>query len=229
MSHSPSRAVRAQPLEPSWELPRGRHQLPREVTEQHQRARLIAGVATAVVEQGAAKFTVKDVLAAAGVSRATFYENFENRDEALLLAREVIFERFLGLVFRACNAVPEWPAKVKSVIEAALEWAAVEPAQMALLTLDALSSDVRMAEQVLASTDHLAALLSRGRAFSEEGPALPELTEKSIIGALTAIVSGRIANREAERLPELGPQLVELALTPYIGAAEAKRAAGGDS
>ncbi len=113
------------------------------------------------------------------------------------------------------------------MVEAALDYAAAEPAQVGLLTLDALSANVEMAQQVLTSTDHLAALLSRGRALSKEAATLPELTEKSVIGALTAIVSSRIASGEAERLPELAPQLVELALTPYVGAIEAKRVACG--
>jgi AcrR family transcriptional regulator len=221
-----SRTVSAQAFEPSWEMPRGRHRLPREVAEQHQRDRMIAGVATAIAEHGYRNLTVGHVIAAAGVSRATFYKNFENGEEAVLTAHEAIFERFLGLVFRACNAATEWPFKVKSVIEAALDYAAAEPAQVGLLILDPLSGDVEMAQRVLASTDHLAALLSRGRALSDEAAALPELTEKSVVGALTAIVSSRIAGGEAERLPELAPQLVELALTPYVGAAEAKRVAG---
>jgi AcrR family transcriptional regulator len=226
MSPPQSRMAQAQRLEPSWELPRGRHRLPREVTAQHQRDRLIAGVATAVAEHGYGRLTVEHVIGVAGVSRSTFYENFENKEEAILVAHEAIFERFLGIVFRACNAASEWPFKVKSVIEAALDFAAAEPAQAALLTLDALAANVEMTQQVLASTEHLAALLSHGRTISEQAGDLPELTEKSVIGALTAIVSSRIANGEAEQLPELAPQLVELALTPYIGAAEAKRVAG---
>jgi AcrR family transcriptional regulator len=206
-------------------MPRGRHRLPREVAEQHQRDRLIAGVATAIAEHSYRDLTGGHVIAAAGVSRATFYKNFENVEEAVVVAHEAIFERFLGLVFRACNSAREWPFKVRSVVEAALDYAAAEPAQVGLLTLDALSANVDMAQQVLTSTDHLAALLSRGRALSEEATALPELTEKSVLGALMAIVSSRIANGEAERLPELAPQLVELTLTPYMGAAEAKRVA----
>jgi AcrR family transcriptional regulator len=219
------RTAQAQALEPSWEMPRGRHRLPREVTEQHQRDRLIAGVATAIAEHSYRNLTAGHVIEAAGVSRATFYKNFENVEQAVGVAHEAIFERFLGLVFRACNAASEWPFKVKSVIEATLEYAAAEPAQMGLLTMDALSANVEMAQQILASSEHLAALLSRGRAMSEEAAALPELTEKSVVGALTAIVASRIANGEAEGLPGLAPQLVELALTPYAGAAEAKRVA----
>jgi len=218
-----------QALAPSWELPRGRHQLPREVTEQHQRDRLIAALATVIAKHGYGRFSVEQVIKAAGVSRTTFYANFENSEEAAMVAHEVIFERFLGLIFRACNAASSWPYKVKAVIEAALDYAATEPAQVGLLTLDALSADIVMAQQVLVSSDHLAALLSRGRALCKEATELPELTEKSLIGALTAIVSSRIAAGEAQRLPELAPELVELTLTPYIGAGEAKRVAAADA
>lgn len=221
-------ATQARVLEPAWELPRGRHGLPREVTEQHQRDRLIAAVATVIAEHGYGNFSVEQVITTAGVSRSTFYANFKNKEDAVLVAHEVLFEGFLGFVFRVCNAASEWPFKVRSVIEATLDYAAAEPAQVGLLTLDALSTNVEMAQRVLASSDHLAALLSRGRELSEEAGTLPDLMEKSVVGALTAIVSSRIAAGEAERLPELAPQLVELALTPYVGAAEAKRVAAGD-
>lgn len=220
-----SQAASVPGLEPNWELPRGRHRIPREVTEQHQRDRLIAGVAAAIAEHGYGSLTVEHVIGAAGVSRATFYENFENKDDAVLVAHGAIFERFLGVVLRACNAEREWSLQVRSAICAALDFAAAEPAQACLLSLDALAANVEMAHHILASTDHLAALLSRGRTVSEQAAALPGLTEKSTIGALSAIVSSRIANGEAESLPELAPQLVELTLTPYIGAVEAKRVA----
>lgn len=212
-------------FEPSWQLPRGRNNIPREVREQHQRDRLIAAVATTVAEQGYSKLTVEHVIREAGVSRTTFYENFENKDEAVLVAHSAILERFLGILFRACSAEREWPLQVKSAICAALEFAAAEPGQAGLLTLDALAANIEIAQHVMASTDHLAALLSRGRKFSDEAAELPELTEKSVIGAASAIISSRIASGEADGLPALAPQIVEFTLTPYIGAIEARRIA----
>jgi AcrR family transcriptional regulator len=214
-----------QGLEPSWDLPRGRHRLPREVVERHQRDRLILGVAEALAEHGYSRLSVEQVIAAAGVSRTTFYNHFANKQEAVLVAHDLIFERFVGLIVRACNAEHRWPAKVKAALGAALEFAAAKPAQAQLLALDALAANVEVAKRVLDSSDHLAALLSAGRQESAQARDLPHLTEKALIGAISPTIASRLMNGEPERLPELEPQLVELTLMLYIGAAEAARVA----
>lgn len=211
----------------SWDLPRGRHGLSREVVEENQRQRLVAGVAEALAEHGYAGLTVKHVIEAAGVSRATFYEQFENKREAVLAAHGAVFERFRALLMRSCNGEQEWPLKVKAAVGAALEFAATEPAQAQLLVLDALAGDAEIASQVLACNDHLAALLGAGGRQSPRGAALPKLTEKALIGAAAAIIAGRLMNGEAAMLPELQPELVELILMPYLGGEAAAQVAAG--
>jgi AcrR family transcriptional regulator len=86
---------------PDWELPRGRHRLPRQVVDDHQRERLLAAVAETLAEHGYAGLTVERVLAIAGVSRATFYANFADKEEAVETTMEVAFERFLALLSRS--------------------------------------------------------------------------------------------------------------------------------
>lgn len=225
MSPQPQRKLDRGSLEPSWDLPRGRHRLPPELVAENQRGRLLAAVAQVLAERGYARFTVEDVIAVAGVSRKTFYDHFENKQEAVAVAHDVVFQRFLTTLLRACDSEREWPRKVKASIRATLEFAAVDPAQAQLLVLDALAADVEVTSRVLASNDHLASLLSAGRQHSPRGAELPPLTEKAIVGAVSGIVAGRLLNGEAEQLPELEHQLVEIVLMPYIGAEEAARLA----
>jgi AcrR family transcriptional regulator len=220
------RPAEVEPLEPSWKLPSGRHRFPREVVERHQRDRIIAGVANALAEHRYGSLTVEHVIEEAGISRRTFYDNFANKEEAVLVAHDVIFERFLGTLVRACNSEQEWPLKVRAALAAALEFAAAEPGQAQLLTLDALASNVEIAQRVLDANEHLASLLGAGRRISERAANLPQLTEKALIGAITAIVASRLMNDEAEVLPDLLPELVELTLIPYLGVEEAKRLSG---
>lgn len=210
---------------PSWELPRGRHRIPRDVVVENQRQRLFSGVGQALSEHGYIRLTVEQVIEAAGVSRTTFYQHFDNKRDAVLSAHEAAFERFLVSVVRACNSESDWSLKVRAAIWDALDFAAAEPGQAQLLVLDAIAADAEVARRVLASNDHLAALLSAGRRQSAQAAALPELTEKALIGALTAIVGGRLMNGDVESLPGLAPQLIELVLMPYVGAEEARRVA----
>jgi AcrR family transcriptional regulator len=212
-------------LEPDWELPRGQHRLPREVVIRNQRLRLVAGVARAMAKHGYARLTVEQVIIAAGVSRTTFYEHFDNKQEAVLVAHDVVFERYLGMLLRACNSEQEWPLKIKAAIATTLAFAVDEPEQAQLLALDALAGDANVTSRVLASNDHLASLLSAGRQFNPRGADLPGLTEKALVGAVSAIVAGRLMNGESESLSELEPQIVELILLPYLGPEEASRVA----
>jgi AcrR family transcriptional regulator len=222
---SPQPQFEPDPLEPDWDLPRGQHRLPREVVSRNQRLRLVDGVARAMAERGYAKLTVEHVIAAAGVSRATFYEYFDNKQQAVLVAHDVIFERYLGAMVRSCNSEQEWPLKIKAAITTTLAFAIDEPEQAQLLALDALAGDAEVASRVLASSDHLAALLSAGRQHSPRGAKLPALTEKALVGAVSAIIAGRLMNGESETLPELETQIVELILIPYLGPEEASRVA----
>src|SRR5204862_880215 len=61
-------------------LPRGPHSLSREEVELSQRARLLQAATEAVAELGYVKTTVADILARAGVSRATFYQLFSDKE-----------------------------------------------------------------------------------------------------------------------------------------------------
>jgi AcrR family transcriptional regulator len=222
---SPQPMLDPDALEPDWDLPRGQHRLPREVVSRNQRLRLVAGVARAMAEHGYSRLTVEHVIAAAGVSRTTFYEHFDNKQQAVLVAHDIVFERYLGALLRSCNGAGEWPLKVKAAIATTIAFAVEEPEQAQLLALDALAADVNVTSRVLASTDHLAALLSAGRQYNPRGAELPALTEKALVGAVSAIVAGRLMNGEPEALPELEPQLVELILIPYLGHEEATRVA----
>jgi AcrR family transcriptional regulator len=222
---SPQPQLDPDALEPDWDLPKGRHRLPREVVSRNQRLRLIAGVARAMTEHGYARLTVEHVISAAGVSRASFYEQFDNKQQAVLAAHDVVFERYLAALLRSCNSEREWPLKIKASIATTIAFATAEPEQAQLLALDSLAGDAEVASRVLASSDHLASLLSAGRHYNPRGAELPDLTEKALVGAVSALIAGRLMNGEAEALPELEPQIVELILIPYVGPEEATRVA----
>ena len=60
-------------------LPRGRHKLDPVQVAASQRARLFSAMASVTAAKGYAATTVADLLAAAGVSRETFYEQFRSK------------------------------------------------------------------------------------------------------------------------------------------------------
>lgn len=59
----------------------GRHGLSRDEVLSSQRGRMLVAVARAVARKGYADATVADVLVGSGVSRATFYEHFDGKEQ----------------------------------------------------------------------------------------------------------------------------------------------------
>ncbi len=215
-------------------LPRGRRRTPAELVANNQRQHLISGVGKALGQHGYGTLTVARVIDAAGVSRTTFYEHFENKRDAVLAAHEDAFERLLFLVLRACNSQHEWPLKLKAGVGATLRFAAEEPDRARLLTLGSLSADRTIWRRLTASRDHFAVLLAAGREH-RQGLPIPEVTERALIDGIAALLAAHLADGNAATFSDLEPQLVELVLGPYLGAREAARVArldllaGGDS
>jgi AcrR family transcriptional regulator len=213
------------PSDGEWKLPRGPHGIPREVVVDHQRQRLLAGAATALAAHGYAELSVEHIISEAGVSRTTFYEQFDNKRECVLTAHEQAFDRLTGELIRACAGQSDWPTKVVAAIATAVVFAYRAPEQAQLLVLDCLAADPVLVERVLASQDFLVGLLRNGREQSPEAAALPELTERALIGATTSLIGQRLLCDEVDQLPALAPQLIQLIVIPYVGHKEAARLA----
>src|SRR3954453_2077692 len=65
-------------------VPRGRHAPPLEVRLTVQRRRLFEAAATVFAQRGYAEATAEAISREAGMSKATFYEHFANKEEAIL-------------------------------------------------------------------------------------------------------------------------------------------------
>jgi AcrR family transcriptional regulator len=224
MSARPPRSLGPGDPEPP-PLPRGRHRLPFQYVVANQRGRLLAGVGTALATHGYAELTVKHVIDAAGVSRTTFYANFDNKQGAVLAAHRDAFERLLSAIVGACASEREWPLKVRAAIAATFALLAEQPGTACLLTLNPVAADMTIGRQVIDSNAHLAALLRDGRRHTPYGPSLPDLVEEGLIGACAGILGGRLLELGEGSFDELQPELTQLILTPYIGVGEAARIA----
>ena len=65
-------------------MPRGRHAPPLEVRQDRQRARLFAAAAAVFARVGYADATAEAIAREAGMSKATFYEHFANKEECII-------------------------------------------------------------------------------------------------------------------------------------------------
>jgi len=203
-------------------LPPGRHGLPRVFVAENQRERLLNGVVEAVAERGYNATTIAAITTAAKISRRTFYEYFEGKQDCFAAAYEMIEAHVLDSMLAAPGADEPWPERVRARLAALLD----------VLSRDAAVSRCFLIEPLAAGGDvatryREAMQLLAGTLRPEPPPSQldMEVRDQALIGGVATLIVRRLNVGGAPRLPELLPDLVELALAPYTGRQEAKRLA----
>jgi AcrR family transcriptional regulator/DNA-binding MarR family transcriptional regulator len=146
--------------------------LGRERVGEIQRARIIAAMVELVHECGVAPVTVAHVVGRSGVSRRTFYELFNDRDDCLLAAFEHAVERAAAAMRPAYEAAAVedgsangvWEEQIRAGLRALLEFFDEEPAIGGLCIVDALAADRPVLEGRARAVDVLVDAVHRGGA-----------------------------------------------------------------
>lgn len=226
MSFDPADAPAEYPPELS-RLPPGRHGLPRDFVVHNQRERLIAGLAEAVAEKGYGGTTIADITRHAAVSRRTFYEHFEGKDECFVAAFDTVTEQLRERVEEAYEAEDEWADGVRAGIGAMLTFLASEPNLARLAMVEALVAGPVVVERYDASVQTFLPYLTAGREGRSKAvlDRLSDSTEEALVGGMVSLVARRIVAGQTEELESLLPDLVEFTLAPYVGNDEAARIA----
>jgi AcrR family transcriptional regulator len=194
-------------------LPRHRHDLPRDAVRASQAARLLIATSEVVAAKGYPGTTVRDITRAAGVSQKTFYEVFENKEDAFLAAYaavDLVIERMLN----AGLEESEPRAMVEAGLRAFLETLASEPAFTRMLVIEAVGAGPRVLERrAQAFRDFARALSIPIERARERNPRIPVADESLLIGVLGGInelVLQHLIEREEATLPELLPTALGL-------------------
>jgi AcrR family transcriptional regulator len=166
-------------------LPRGRHGLPAGLVRRYQRTRILEAVGQVSAEHGFEAASVKELIAAAGLSPQAFYDIFASKEEAWAAAFEDAFSQLYLTGWRASSPQADPVTQVGTVVAACLTYLASEPERARLLLIDAPSAG-RAAEPAidaaLRGVEHaIAPVLS--------GPELPKLLPAAMIGGIAELPS----------------------------------------
>lgn len=208
-------------------LPPGRHGLPREFVARNQYERLLAGIAEAVAENGYAGTTIAHITRHAAVSRRTFYEHFNSKDECFVAAYDAVMTELRQRVGEAFDREEEWPQAIKAGIRAMLEFLAGEPHLARLSMVEALVAGPVVVERYDAAIQSLVPYFEAGREgrSKEVLAGLSPTTEEALVGGMVSLISRRVFADRTDELESLLPDLVEFTLTPYLGSAAAAEVA----
>jgi AcrR family transcriptional regulator len=210
-------------------LPRGRHGLSPEFVARNQRERLISGLTQALYEVGYQKTTVSLIGQKAAVSKSDFYKHFESKDDCFHAAYESAIERIREPVLEACgkHEADDWSPRVRDGITSLLETLAGDPALASISLVEGLRAGPGVYDRFQAALESFVGYLREGAPSAPDGGEVPQATDEAVVGGIASLLGRRVLTGEVERIGELQPVVLEFALTPHLGAAEARRIVSG--
>jgi AcrR family transcriptional regulator len=163
-------------------------------------------------EKTCAATTIGDVVAAAHISRTTFYREFDDKRACFDAALEHCIEEVSATAAAACSAEEPPAEAVREATAAVLELLAVRPQLAHLLVGEAVAVEPAVVERY---RNLVIPALARLWSGGQDGAT--HLDPRLAFGRAQIIVFDRVTAGEAERLPDLLPELVYLAVAPFAG------------
>jgi AcrR family transcriptional regulator/DNA-binding MarR family transcriptional regulator len=188
-----------------------------------QRSRLLAAALGAVDELGYPHTTVAHITARARVSRRTFYDLFDDREDCLLAALQSVVEMVGEELAGANLGGLSWRERMRGGLWAMLSFFEHEPAFARVCVVQALRGGPRVLERRERVLAELTRVVDEGRLESSKSGACPPVTAEGLVGAAFAVVYGRLLRGDSEPLTGLFGELMGMIVLPYRGPAAARR------
>jgi AcrR family transcriptional regulator len=198
--------------------PRGRHAPPLEVRQDRQRARLFAAASSVFARMGFADATAEAIAREAGMSKATFYEHFGNKEECILAlfdaAIDVVVE---GIAQAARDHGGETPqGRVGASVHAFLGVIDAFPDQAQTLLVEIIGAGPRAAERRDAALSRVADYIDEANKADADAGVVDRLASPhdsfAIVGAIVELASRQLRTKEPADIRELEPVIGRLVL-----------------
>ena len=194
-------------------LPRGPQALPREQVAAHQRERLYEAMIEAVDEQGFVASTISDLVKRAGVSRRSFYEHFENKEECLLATYDSLVAGLTERIVAGYDPKAPWTEQIERLVRAIFDASSERPDAARLVSVEMGAAGPVGIERWARDADRLTRFVS---SMFERAPiegTVPDPVARAIVGALRTILYARVRRRRSSKalkteLQKLIPDLV---------------------
>lgn len=199
---------------------------PSKLVAEGQRARILAAALREVTEQGYPGTTVAHIIAAARVSRNTFYDHFGSKEECVLATYDLIADWMRGQIVQAVGEAEDWPAAVGAAVETVARLLDADPRLGAFCAVEILRIGRSGLARQQASIEVLATVLRTGRSQSPWGEGLPPSLEETNVGGAIWLLAHRTRLGDPPHLTSLVPEVTYFLLVPYLGLTDALRVAG---
>ncbi len=191
----------------------------------NQRERILDAVTNLTASSGYGNLTVEEIAAEASISLQAFYEHFESKEDAFLVAYELGHAKAMGYVEQAFAEAPNWRVGVREGICSLTGYLAAEPSFARLSLVGMSVATPRAYELANRGVAAYARLLAPGFEEVPKRKRPPQIAIDAIAGGLHEMFLCYAAQGRTEDLPELTADATYVALAPFIGAQEAARVA----
>lgn len=201
-------------------LPVGRHGLTRSQVFLNQRMRLVGAMLEVLPRYGYPGVTITHLAQEARVSRAAFYEQFQDKEECFLATYDLAAAWLCERVERATESDTTWSRRVRAGIEVTLVLFAANPSLAHLFAIDVYQAGLAARDRQSSCLGRFAKGLRGGR---DKQPALPEELEEMLLGGVLATIARYVESGRVDGLSGAVDELSQYMLIPYIGIDEASR------
>lgn len=193
-------------------LPPGRSD-DRDAARREQRERLFAATVASTAERGFEATSVEDLLRISGVSRATFYEQFDDKLDCFRAAEEEIVAAAIAGTAAQLDRDGDPVERGRDGLEAFLRLVAAQPLAARMCLLEAYAAGDAGVEPVRGAIQRITEL---GRAAFAQAPGrgpMPVELVRGIVGGFYQVIYTRLLDHREDELPELVEPLWDWALS----------------
>jgi AcrR family transcriptional regulator len=174
-----------------------------------QRGRMLEACFRVVAEKGYTRFTVADVLAAAGVSRETFYEHFRDKEDCFLAAYELSVDAVLAAMRHADPGGDGDPLdRYEEMMRGYLDLMAREDGYARVFLVDVYAAGERALvrrREVLDRFTEVVAKLVGARSAADR------FACEALVAAVSSMVTVRVAAGDLDEIPKLRGPIMDVA------------------
>jgi AcrR family transcriptional regulator len=188
---------------------------------EHQKSRLEGAMVEAVARHGYAGTTLRELVGLAGVSKTTFYEHFDSKQDCFLSTFDsviAILEQRVGAAYRTDG---DFRSRLVAALTAFMNLAVEEPAAAALAAVESLTLGTAGVAHRERGSEAFEALIRQSFDHSPSDHVVSDVTVRAIVAGIRGVAYRRLRAGQAEELPELVELLVDWALSYQAANSEA--------
>jgi AcrR family transcriptional regulator len=204
-------------------LPPGRGR-ERDEVRREQRERIFAALVANCARQGYEATSVADIVDLSGVSRGTFYQQFEDKLDCFLALEKTLLAVTVSSAGERLAGAGEGAARARAAFEVVLELLADQPAAARVCLVDSYIAGAAAVAPVRAATERIVGLAASAYEEIPGHAGMPVELTRAIVGGLRHVIFNRLREGREAELSGLVPDLWAWAMSYEAPPAPLRRA-----